>query len=66
MKCRKCGHPMRIEDFTRTHNGSFTFHYACTYCGSSCTAHKRTEHWFIQADDGMEYLKVETNKKEQK
>ena len=69
MICRKCGTLMIIEDITRAGTSSILY-YECVYCGSSCTSHikghKRTEHWFIQTDDGTEYLKVETNKKEQK
>ena len=68
MKCRKCGFPMKVEDITRAESSS-NVHYACTNCGTCCTTHiksrKQTEHWFIQTDDGMEYLKQETNKKEQ-
>ena len=68
MKCRKCDFPMKVEDITRAGRSSIV-HYACTNCGTCCTTHiksrKQTEHWFIQTDDGMEYLKQETNKKEQ-
>lgn len=68
MKCRKCGFPMKVEDITRLGRSSIV-EYACTNCGTCCATHiksrKQTEHWFIQTDDGMEYLKQETNKKEQ-
>ena len=68
MKCIKCDFPMKVEDITRAGRSSIV-EYACTNCGTCCTTHikarKQTEHWFIQTDDGMEYLKQETNKKEQ-
>lgn len=69
MNCRKCCLPLKIEDITRAGNYS-DIQYVCTYCGTSCSVHikrrKRTEHWFICTDKGMEYIRVETNKKEQK
>lgn len=68
MICRKCGFPMKVEDITRTGSSS-DVHYACTNCGTCCTTHvkarKQTEHWFIQTDVGIKYIKQETNKKEQ-
>lgn len=42
MKCRKCGFPMKVEDITRSGRSSIV-EYACTNCGTCCTAHKSKE-----------------------
>lgn len=66
--CEHCGKKM-YRTYTGRKDNMQKYVFDCD-CGSSCTTHlergRRTEHWFIQTDDGMKYLKVETNKKEQK